>query len=176
MDSLVEWFRWYLRSWAPRLSICLVRLFWRQMLFSSLTLDWSGSTRVLTSSPEYTVLTPVSKHTDPRVQWANSLPLKVLKVTARSSEIPHRAQHHGTPRRGKDETSSSYSFVKTLWVEGEPASKEMVSFTEEVEVIKNNPCMFIKNVLFAVITQGQNKWPPRSHSDCLNHPEASLAY
>lgn len=161
MDSLIEWFRWYLRSWAPWLSICLVRLFWGQMLFSSLTLDWSGFTRVLTSSPAYTVPTAVSEHTDPRVQWADSLPLRVLKVTAQSSEVPHRPQHHGTPRPGKDETPPSYSFVKLSGLRESLPVRRWYHLQKKLKLLKNNPCVFIKNVLFAVNTQGQNKWPPR---------------
>lgn len=56
-----------------------------KMLFSSLTLDWSGSTQVLTSSPECTVLKAVSTRIPEFKELTSSKSSESYSTTFRSS-------------------------------------------------------------------------------------------
>lgn len=71
-------------------SICLDCLFWRLMLFSSLTLDGSGSNiGIHHLSPEYAVFVAVSTQALEFNEQTHFLQ-EFLKVRAMNFRIPHR--------------------------------------------------------------------------------------
>lgn len=144
---MAEWFRWYEEAkrrgtppvWCGRFgSRC-----------SSVVSHWIGldphrHSRQVLNTPCWRRRVHRS-----RVQWACSL-LRVLKVTARSSEVPHRAQNRTPSAREGRNVLRLTPLVRLPGVGGGPAGKEIVSCTGEFKLLKR-PLHAYKELFFFAV-------------------------